>query len=147
MKTSTIDLTEVSSWEAFHDLFAKSFSFPAYYGRNMDAWIDCMEDFAIAGECLRLDLTGMNALKARCPEIYEAINECSAFINYRSAKSGGESIIALCYSNNRRSAKFSSITRKRETEYSNRWVASSPRGLRLPAQGCINPGSAVGCMN
>ena len=100
MKSATIDLTTVTGWESFHELFARSFDFPAYYGRNMDAWIDCMEDFAIDGSCLRLDLKGMMPLKSRFPEIYDAINECSAFINYRSAESGGEAIIALCYGNN-----------------------------------------------
>jgi RNAse (barnase) inhibitor barstar len=100
MKIATIDLSSVTSWESFHELFARSFDFPSYYGRNMDAWIDCMEDFAIAGEdCLRLDLKGMIPLKDRSPEIYEAINECAAFINYRSAEAGGESVIALCYGN------------------------------------------------
>ena len=59
-----------------------------------------LEDFAIAGEgCLRLDFKGMIPLKDRSPEIYEAINECAAFINYRSAEAGGESVIALCYGN------------------------------------------------
>jgi|JI6StandDraft_1071083.scaffolds.fasta_scaffold97890_3 RNAse (barnase) inhibitor barstar len=99
MKIATIDLTTVTGWESFHELFAQSFDFPDYYGRNMDAWIDCMEDFAVGESALRLDLKGMKALKSRCPEIYNALNECSAFINYREAQSGGGSIIALCYGN------------------------------------------------
>src|SRR6187402_1401441 len=99
MKSAIIDLTAVTGWESFHELFIRSFDFPDYFGGNMDAWIDCMEDFAIGESCLRLDLKGMMSLKARLPEIYEAINECSAFINYRSAESGGESVIALCYGN------------------------------------------------
>lgn len=99
MKIATIDLTAVNGWESFHDLFARSFAFPDYYGRNMDAWIDCMEDFVIEEGRLRLDLIGMMALKSRCPEIYDALNECSAMINDRAADNGGDSIIALCYGN------------------------------------------------
>jgi RNAse (barnase) inhibitor barstar len=34
-----VDLTEVRSWDDFHDAFARALGFPAFYGRNMDAWI------------------------------------------------------------------------------------------------------------
>jgi Barstar (barnase inhibitor) len=40
MITKTINLSTVACWEDFHDLFAREFSFPSYYGRNMDAWIE-----------------------------------------------------------------------------------------------------------
>ena len=30
------------NWETFHDVCAETFGFPDYYGRNMNAWIDCM---------------------------------------------------------------------------------------------------------
>lgn len=97
MRRVVVDLSKVTGWDSFHDLFADAFGFPAYYGRNMDAWIDCMEDFAIEKDLLILDLPGMADLKLRCPEICEALNECSAFINHRSLKSGGKAQIALCY--------------------------------------------------
>lgn len=32
----------IVGWESFHDVFAETLGFPAFYGRNMDAWIDCM---------------------------------------------------------------------------------------------------------
>jgi hypothetical protein len=28
--------------EDFHDIFNEAFGFPAFYGRNMNAWIDCL---------------------------------------------------------------------------------------------------------
>ena len=99
VKRVRIDLASITSGETFHDFFAQRFNFPSYYGRSMDAWIDCMEDFAIGEDFLVLDLEGMLSLKARCPEIYEAINECSAFINYRAVESGGGAGIALCCGN------------------------------------------------
>ena len=37
-----IDASRITSWDTFHDVFAKDFGFPDFYGRNMDAWIDCM---------------------------------------------------------------------------------------------------------
>ena len=33
---------ELLSFEALHDAFANKLGFPDFYGRNMDAWIDCM---------------------------------------------------------------------------------------------------------
>jgi hypothetical protein len=66
----------------------------------MNAWIDCMENAALGERCLHLELKDIMSLKARLPDVYEAINERSAFIDYRSAESGGESVIALCCGNN-----------------------------------------------
>jgi hypothetical protein len=37
-----IDTRLITDWASFHDVFARSFGFPDYYGRNMDAWNDCM---------------------------------------------------------------------------------------------------------
>ncbi len=32
----------IHDWDGFHSVFAKTLGFPGYYGRNMNAWIDCM---------------------------------------------------------------------------------------------------------
>ena len=37
-----IDATEIVDASTFHSVFATAFGFPPYYGRNMDAWIDCL---------------------------------------------------------------------------------------------------------
>ncbi len=37
-----------------------------------------MEECAIGDSSVRLDLVGLDTLKIRCPDIYEAINECCA---------------------------------------------------------------------
>jgi len=98
MKLVDLDLTPIKDWDTFHDLFAATFGFPAYYGRNMDAWIDCMGDVAgEKNELIFLHLTGAKALKDRCPEIFEAINECSAFLNYRQRESDANPIISISY--------------------------------------------------
>ncbi len=34
--------TQIQTWETFHDTFYTVLGFPGFYGRNMDAWIDCM---------------------------------------------------------------------------------------------------------
>ena len=35
---------ELSTAKDFHDSFMTKLQFPAFYGRNMDAWIDVMDD-------------------------------------------------------------------------------------------------------
>jgi len=42
MKTMviTIPADQIKDWDSFH--FQATVGFPDYYGRNMDAWIDCM---------------------------------------------------------------------------------------------------------
>ena len=37
-----IDTNRIRDWDSFHTVFADAFGFPSFYGRNMDAWIDCM---------------------------------------------------------------------------------------------------------
>jgi RNAse (barnase) inhibitor barstar len=37
-----IDAREITDWDSFHDVFARVFGFPDFYGRDMNAWIDCM---------------------------------------------------------------------------------------------------------
>lgn len=37
---------ELSTREDFHNSFMTKLQFPDFYGRNMDAWIDCMDDMA-----------------------------------------------------------------------------------------------------
>jgi RNAse (barnase) inhibitor barstar len=94
---STINVSNVSTWDEFHQVFIDEFNFPSYYGRNSSAWIDCMEDFAIADSKLELNIKGMEKLKEISREMYDLINDCSAFINYRSVQSGGSHTISLCY--------------------------------------------------
>ncbi len=41
-KNISIDANGITDWDSFHDVFAKNFGFPDFYGRNMNAWNDCM---------------------------------------------------------------------------------------------------------
>ncbi len=73
----------------------------------MDAWIDCLtyadEDdgmrnvTAPAGDVLTLQLDGCRELRARCPDIYEALIDCAAFVNWRRIEVGCRPILALSY--------------------------------------------------
>jgi Barstar (barnase inhibitor) len=37
-----VPMSQINDWDTFHDTFAQALGFPDFYGRNMDAWIDCL---------------------------------------------------------------------------------------------------------
>jgi hypothetical protein len=88
----------VRDWDAFHDQSAAAFGFPAFYGRNMNAWIDCltyvregdgMSRFALGpSESLIVELLDSKAFRKQAPEIFDAFVECVAFVNHRHAVAG-----------------------------------------------------------
>ena len=101
-------MDRITDWETFHAVFAEVLGFPAFYGRNMDAWIDCLasadsaEDgmtaiTAAPGDVLTLQLEAISGFAERCPEQYAALIECSAFVNWRRIQQGQRPILALSY--------------------------------------------------
>jgi hypothetical protein len=103
-----IDASKITDWASFHDYFAPIFGFPEFYGRNMDAWIDCMSYLnapeegmtsvhVVVGDVLVLNILGASDFKKRCPEIYDALIECSAFVNYRRIETGEQAVLALAF--------------------------------------------------
>lgn len=107
-KNIQIDADKIEDWESFHDLFSKALGFPNFYGRNMNAWIDCMtylDDLnvgmtslhVVAGDVLVICLSEARDFKKRCPDIYDALVECSAFVNYRRIEKGQSAVLALSF--------------------------------------------------
>jgi RNAse (barnase) inhibitor barstar len=94
MPTVRIPTKRITDWASFHDVFSELMSFPPYYGRNMDAWIDCMGD--ISSDTVILHLEDVEDFRSRCREIYDALIACSAFVNYRSLESG-RAVLALSF--------------------------------------------------
>ena len=102
-----IDAAHIVDWDSLHDVFAENLGFPDFYGRNMDAWIDCLtyadEDDGMRsitmkpGEVLTLQINGYESLKRRLPELAQAIVECAAFVNYRRIEAGQQAVIALSF--------------------------------------------------
>ncbi len=103
-----IDVSRISDWESFHKVFAETLGFPAFYGKNLDAWIDCMTSLDAPddglttihvppGQVLVLHLKNIKKLAASCPEQYAAIIECSSFVNWRRIEVGEEPILALAF--------------------------------------------------
>lgn len=84
-----IDGRTLTDWPSFHSVFAEKLGFPSYYGRNMNAWHDCFyslpdESTVLKlsdGDVVWLDLKNYKDLKARQPEMAEAILEGAAFVN------------------------------------------------------------------
>ena len=97
MITHKINGSDISDWDSFHDVFKKLFDFPEYYGRNMDAWNDCMSDLGGDGEIISIRLENVTELKKLNLDIFEALVECSAFVNYRFTTEGSSPLIALSY--------------------------------------------------
>lgn len=103
-----IDCDLISDWDTFHDMFSQAFGFPDFYGRNMNAWIDCMTLLgdprdglssihapASGGVVLQLDNVTMFAEQHQ--EIYNAIIECPAFVNWRLMNSGETPVLLLSF--------------------------------------------------
>jgi hypothetical protein len=102
-----IDAARITGWDSLHAVFAEAFSFPDWYGRNMDAWIDLMtyfdEDsattgFSVApGEIVTIAFDGGRKLHDRLPEIYDAVIESTSFVNWRRIEAGGTAYLCLAF--------------------------------------------------
>ena len=108
MRIIYLDCKSVGDWQSFHKLFADTLGFPDFYGSNMDAWIDCMTFLdepearmstihVQPGEVLTLVLNNANSLKVRLPDIYEALLECTAFVNSRRIEQGEPPVLCLAF--------------------------------------------------
>jgi Barstar (barnase inhibitor) len=103
-----IDGNKITDWESFHDWFSNTLGFPGFYGRNMDAWNDCMTSLdnpddglssvhVTPGDVLVLCIAEAQSLKQRCPEIFDSLVECSAFVNWRRIEKGDKAVLALSF--------------------------------------------------
>lgn len=98
-----IDGSLIRDFKTFHDVFTSLLGFPSYYGRNMDAWIDCMSnpdsDCSLLGfedgDAITLRVANAEALKAAAPGVYAALVECAAFVNERCDLTGQRPMVKL----------------------------------------------------
>lgn len=111
MNTTLIDVPvkRIVDWTTFHEVFAEVLGFPAFYGRNMNAWIDCMTDAddpdtgmvrvaVAAGQLMTLQINDADHFAKRCPEQFTALIECTAFVNFRRVETGGTPVLSLLLS-------------------------------------------------
>jgi hypothetical protein len=103
-----LDTRRITDWETFHETFSATFGFPEFYGRNLDAWIDCMTclddvDAGMSsihtppGGIITLQLEHIDSFAERCPDQYAAIIECSSFVNWRRIERGDSPVLALSF--------------------------------------------------
>ncbi|MES2463539.1 MAG: barstar family protein [Armatimonadota bacterium] len=103
-----LDTRRLQDWDTFHEVFAETFGFPNFYGRNMNAWIDCMTSLddpsagmstihVSKGSVVVLQLEDVQDFAQRCPEQYEALIDCAAFVNWRRIQTGELAVLALSY--------------------------------------------------
>jgi hypothetical protein len=108
MTTVAIQTSRIQDWATFHGVFAEAFGFPTFYRRNMNAWIDCMTSLddpdagmttvhASVGSVIALQLEDVDDFAARCPEMYDAIIEATAFVNWRRLEQGRAAVLALSF--------------------------------------------------
>lgn len=104
----TVDCALITDWTSFHEVFSKAFGFPSLYGRNMDAWIDCMTSLdspehelatvhCASGSVVTLQLDNIADFRVRCPEQFTALIECAAFVNWRRLEVGRPAVLALSF--------------------------------------------------
>ena len=68
-----LDLTTVRSTDELHDLLASFFQFPDYYGRNWDAFDECIADSNLTGT---LTIHGFQKLQAVLPRDADLLRQC-----------------------------------------------------------------------
>jgi hypothetical protein len=106
----SVDCANIRSWESFHDQFAAAFGFPDFYGRNMDAWIDCMTSLdepdhgmtrihATKGNVITMELENVAPFREQHPDLYAAIIECAALVNSRRVKAREPAVLAISFRN------------------------------------------------
>ena len=108
MKTIRLETNSITDWDSFHSQFATLMDFPDFYGRNMDAWIDCMscltdpsggmsEIHLKNGEALVIQISHTSDFRERIPEIYDELVYGVAFVNNRFANRKEASVVALAF--------------------------------------------------
>jgi len=95
----------ITDWDSFHTECAQVFGFPEFYGRNMNAWIDClsylrdedgMSKFRLQeNEVLNMEVLHSEKLRQRAPEIIEELEFCVTAINERYEDYGEKPALKL----------------------------------------------------
>lgn len=100
-----LDGSAIVDWYSFHTICAKQFGFPDFYGRNGNAWIDCltyidvgdgMSKFVLEpGESLRIEVAESELFRQRQPQILEALVDWTGCVNERFVATGGQPRLQL----------------------------------------------------
>ena len=76
-----IDFKEIKYYSQIHDVIKKSLDFPDYYGRNWDAFWDCLSD--MYGDPVHIEILGLDNVERKFPIAAEKIVKiCKKFKHY-----------------------------------------------------------------
>lgn len=101
-----VDFNKIRDWESFHEVFAELMGFPDFYGKNNNAWIDCMsyiddEDAGMSkitvksGESLNIISVGTEECIKNSSEVVLGFLEIVANVNQRFIESKTETRIKV----------------------------------------------------
>ena len=107
MAVAYLNTVRISDWQSFHDESRRAFGFPEWYGMNMNAWIDCLtyldEGDGLScfhlgeKEILEIEVSYSASFQSRLPEIYDALVQCSSFVNERNVEVGKRPLLSLTF--------------------------------------------------
>jgi Barstar (barnase inhibitor) len=105
MATATLETSDIVDWDTFHAASRMAFGFPDWYGRNMNAWIDClsylhlgdgMSRYHLAdGDVLTIEMRDAEDFATRLPELALALMTATSAVNQRYAEQGKPPMLAL----------------------------------------------------
>jgi len=104
-----IDARRLTDAAGLHSTLAEAFGFPEFYGKNLDALIDCLthlDDWkagmsrvqVLPGEVLVLVLEHISGLGKKAMEQVSALADAVAFVNWRRLEKGQPAVLAMAYS-------------------------------------------------
>lgn len=105
MSTVHLNGESITDWDSFHTQCQQAFGFPDFYGRNMDAWIDClsylrddegMTKFRLKpNEILQIEVAHSEQLRKQAPEILGEMTFCIDALNERYEDYGEQAALKL----------------------------------------------------
>ena len=89
-----IDTSKITDDDSFHTYFADLLGFPDFYGRNSNAWIDCVGDLddpasgmtkvhVAKGGIVLFSIMNTRDFRERCPGLLSKILDMTSFLNGR----------------------------------------------------------------
>ena len=95
----------IRNWDTFHTECISAFGFPDFYGRNLDAWVDClsylrdddgMTKFKLKdNEVLTIEITHSDLIKQHEPELLDELAMCVDLMNERYEDYGEQPALTL----------------------------------------------------
>jgi ribonuclease inhibitor len=82
MHSYTIELERINSRKTLHAELARVFLFPAYYGRNWDAFDECVGELALPAS---VNVLGFDGFRFRLPKEAKRLAQCLRAMAERSS--------------------------------------------------------------